>query len=111
MILDQTRLKSVYERELLAIVVFVTRWRHYLTVSGNQLIIKTYQKILKHLLEQRFETKEQQRWATKLMDLDYTIKYKPGTEKVADALLRRFSSERLLELVFLLLSHLMKQNW
>lgn len=82
------RVKSVYERELLAIVFAVTKWRHYLT--GNQFTIRTDQKSLRHLLEQRAVSVEQQKWASKLLGLNYTIEYRPGKEnRVADALSRQ----------------------
>lgn len=82
------RVKSVYERELLAIVFVVTKWRHYLT--GHQFTIRTDQKSLCHLLEQRAVSVEQQKWASKLLGLNYTIEYHPGREnRAADALSRQ----------------------
>lgn len=82
------RVKSVYERELLAIVFAVTKWRHYLT--GRQFTIRTDQKSLRHLLEQKAVSVEQQKWASKLLGLNYTIEYRPGKEnRVANALSRR----------------------
>ena len=82
------RVKSVYERELLAIVFAVTKWRHYLT--GHKFTIRTDQKILRHLLEQRAVSVEQQKWASKPLGLNYTIEYRPGKEnRFADALSRR----------------------
>lgn len=81
------RVKSVYERELLAIVFAVTKWRHYLT--GHQFTIRTDQKSLRHLLDQKAVSVEQQKWASKLLGLNYTIEYRPGKEnRVADALSR-----------------------
>lgn len=78
-------MKSIYERELLAIVFSVTKWRHYLT--ENKFIIRTDQKNLKYMLYQKFVSVEQQRWASKLLGLKYSIEYKPGTEnRVHDAL-------------------------
>lgn len=82
------RVKSVYERELLAIVYAVTKWRHYLT--GNPFTIRTDQKSLRHLLEQRTVSVEQQKWTSKLLGLNYTIEYRPGKDnRVADALSRQ----------------------
>lgn len=82
------RVKSVYEQKFLAIVFAVTKWRHYLT--GNQFTIRTDQKSLRHLLEQRVVSVEQQKWASKLWGLNYTIEYRPGKEnRVADALSRQ----------------------
>lgn len=48
---EKSRLKSVYERELMAIVFAVQKWRQHL--MGGRFIIKTNQKSLKYLLEQR----------------------------------------------------------
>ena len=78
---------SVYEKELLAIVTAVQKWEQYL--SGAHFIIKSDQKSLKWLLQQRISTPFQQFWLSKLMGFDYEIQYKGGVDnKVADALSR-----------------------
>ena len=63
------------------------KWEQYLL--GRPFIIKTDQKSLKHLLEQKITTPFQQFWLSKLMGFDYIIQYKSGAENtVADALSR-----------------------
>lgn len=80
--------KSVYERELMAVVQAVQRWKHYL--MGRHFIIKTDQRSLKFLTDQRLFSDEQFKWAVKLIGLDFEIQFKPGVEnRVADALSRR----------------------
>ena len=79
---------SIYEKELLALVTAVHKWRPYLL--GRPFIIKTDQQILKYILEQRIATTAQQKWLTKLLGYLFVVEYKQGSEnKVADALSRR----------------------
>ncbi|KAL0408451.1 UNVERIFIED_CONTAM: RNA-directed DNA polymerase [Sesamum radiatum] len=76
---------SVYEKEFLAIMLVVGKWKHY--SEGNKFIIKTDQQSLKFILEQRVGNSLQQKWISKLLGLDYAIHYKKGCEnKVADSL-------------------------
>ena len=82
---------SVYEKELLALVMAVTKWRHYLV--GNHFIIRTDHQSLKYLLDQKLNTTIQHKWMTKLLGLDYKIEYKKGVDnRVADALSRRHTT-------------------
>nr|XP_027093474.1 uncharacterized protein LOC113713862 [Coffea arabica] len=79
---------SVYEKELFALVLAVTKWKHYLV--GHRFIIRTDHQALKYLLEQRLTHPLQHKWLTKLLGLDYEIHYKKGIDNgVADALSRR----------------------
>lgn len=78
---------SIYEKELLAVVYAVQKWRHYLL--QNHFIIKTDQRSLKYLLEQRLNTPIQQQWLPKLLEFNYEIQYRQGKDNVAaDALSR-----------------------
>jgi len=78
---------STYEKEMLAIVKAIWKWRHYLL--GKPFIVRTDHKSLKYLLEQRIATPAQTRWLPKLLGYDYTIEYKKGVEnQAADSLSR-----------------------
>ncbi|KAL2232583.1 UNVERIFIED_CONTAM: putative mitochondrial protein [Sesamum indicum] len=78
---------SIYEKEFLALLLAVTKWRHYL--QDRQFIIKTDQRSLKHILDQRLDSILQHRWVSKLLGLNYEVQYKKGSEnRAADALSR-----------------------
>lgn len=84
----KNQLLSTYEKEFLALLTAITKWRHYL--MGSRFIIKTYHISLKYLLEQKINTASQHKGLSKLLGLDYTIEYIKGNENVVvDALSRQ----------------------
>lgn len=81
------QLKSVYERELMAVVMSVQKWKHYLL--GHKFKVHCDKKSLKFLMEQWEVTLEYQKWLHKLLSYEFKIIYKPGVEnKAADGLSR-----------------------
>ncbi|PNX99328.1 retrotransposon-related protein [Trifolium pratense] len=84
---DGNLAKSIYEKESMALVLCIQHWRHYLL--GKQFIVYTDHKSLKHFLQQRVTSPDQQGWLAKLLGYQFEVKYKPGMEnKAADALSR-----------------------
>lgn len=69
---DRSQRKSVYEKELMAIVVAIKKWRLHLLARHFQVL--TNQKSLKVLTEQRLMGEEQHRLISKLMGYDSEIK-------------------------------------
>lgn len=84
----KNQLLSTYEKEFLALLTAISKWRHYL--MGGKFVIKTDHISLKYLLEQKINTTSQHKGLSKLLGLDYTIEYKKRVENtVADALSRQ----------------------
>jgi hypothetical protein len=84
--------KSIYEKEMLAILHVMDLWHPYLL--GQCFQIKTDHQSLKYFLEQRISSPEQQKWVTKLFGYDYEIIYKKGKDNVvADALSQKYEDE------------------
>lgn len=99
---------SIYEKELLAVIFAVQKWRHYLI--HNHFIIRTDQRGLKYLLEQRLNTPIQQQWLPKLLEFDYEIQYREGKDNLAaDALSRVEGSEVLSMAISVMDCDLMKK--
>lgn len=77
-----------YEKELMAVLLAVNQWRQYL--QAKEFVIKTNQKSLVHLEDQRLHTVWQQKAFTKLWGLRYQLCYRKGTDNgAADALSRQ----------------------
>lgn len=84
---DGNLAKSVYEKELMALVLCIQHWRHYLL--GREFIVYTDHKSLKHFLQQRISSPDQQCWLAKLLGYQFEVKYKPGLKnRAADSLPR-----------------------
>jgi hypothetical protein len=78
---------SIYEKESLALIMAVDRWRPYL--QRQEFIIKTYHKNLVYLGDQHLQSDLQKKAMTRLMGLQFKIVYKKGKDnRAADALSR-----------------------
>ena len=81
-------LEAIYEKEMLAILDALNKWRPYL--MGRHLKVKTDHDSLKNFLEQRLSLEEKQKWLRKMLGYDCEIIYKKGKLNfVADALSRK----------------------
>lgn len=77
-----------YDRELLALVHALLKWKHLLL--GAKFTVHTDQQALKYLLTAPMRTSRQERWLTEIMRFMPDIKYVKGSDNVvADALSRR----------------------
>jgi hypothetical protein len=78
---------SIYEKEFLALIMVVEKWRPYL--ERQEFIILTDHKSLSYLNEQNLHSELQRKAMTRLMGLQFKIIYKQGKENIAvDALSR-----------------------
>jgi len=78
---------SIYEKEFLALIMVVEKWRHYL--QRQLFIILTDHRSLAYLAEQNLHSDMQRKAMTRLMGLQFKIKYRKGKDNmVADALSR-----------------------
>jgi hypothetical protein len=76
---------STYEKEFLAVLMAVDKWRSYLV--RQPFVIKTDHRSLCHLQDQSMSTEMQIKAMVKFAGLQFTLQYKKGPEnKVIDAL-------------------------
>ena len=76
-----------HEQELLAIIVALKEWRHY--VHGNKFRVITDHHSLKWIKSQPRLSRRQARWSEFLQEFEFDIEYKSGKQNVvADALSR-----------------------
>ena len=88
---------SIYEKEFLALIMAVERWRHYL--QRQEFIILTDHKSLAYLQEQNLHSDMQRKAMTRLMGLQFKIVYKKGKDNLAADALSRVSHLHTLQVV------------
>lgn len=82
---EKQKALSIYEKEFLALIMAVERWRHYL--QRNEFLIVTNHKSLAYLNEQNLHSEMQRKAMTRLMGLQFKIVYRQGKHNAAaDAL-------------------------
>jgi transposase InsO family protein len=77
------------DRELLAVVMCVQHWRHYLEGSRHPFTIFTDHKNHESFMTTKILSRRQARWAEFLSGFDFRITFVPGPQNPADALSRR----------------------
>jgi hypothetical protein len=88
--LDAETRYPIHHKELLAIVVALKEWRHYLHGTKFTVRVLTDHRSLVHFETQPKLSDRQARWNEFLSEFDYVIEYQEGKKNVcADALSRR----------------------
>ena len=81
---------EIYDKELLAIVEALTKWRQYLLDAMEKFEIWTDYKNLKYFRKLQKLNRRQVRWYLKLQDYDFTLQHILGkTNMKTDILLRK----------------------
>ncbi|SJL01317.1 uncharacterized protein ARMOST_04637 [Armillaria ostoyae] len=81
---------EIYDKELLAIMLALADWRHYLMGALEDVEIWTDHQNLQYFRKPQKLNRQQARWVTELAEYHFVLKHKPGTANVkADLLSRR----------------------
>jgi hypothetical protein len=100
------RVYSIYDKEMLAIMHALTKFRQYL--AGSKFVVKTDHNNLKYFLEKKDLSKRQQKLLTKVHAFDFDIEYFKGKKNIVeDALSRRPTTFSLMEILTDWKSHLL----
>jgi len=93
--------QAIYEKEMLAILRALKKWRPY--PMGRHLKVKMDHDSLKYFLDQILSLEEQKKWVTNMLGYDFDIIYRKGKQNfVADALSRRMRMWKHCFVLFLL---------
>ncbi|SJL18732.1 uncharacterized protein ARMOST_22332 [Armillaria ostoyae] len=81
---------EIYDKELLAIMLALDEWRHYLMGAAVDFEIWTDHQNLQYFRKPQKLNRRQARWVTELAEYHFTLHHKPGaSNKKADLLSRR----------------------
>jgi len=81
---------EIYDKEMLAIVESMDRYRHYFEGLGHKTTVLSDHRNLSWFTETKMYNRRQARWAEKLARFDFVITFRPGKQSgKPDALSRR----------------------
>ncbi len=81
---------EIYNKELLAIMLALDEWRHYLMGAAVDVEIWTDHQNLQYFRKPQKLNRRQAHWVTELAEYHFMLHHKPGTlNKKADLLSRR----------------------
>ncbi len=81
---------EIYDKELLAIMLALDEWRHYLMGAAQDFEIWTDHQNLQYFRKPQKLNRRQARWVTELAEYHFSLHHKPGaSNKKADLLSRR----------------------
>lgn len=84
-LIDAERRYNTYDQELLAIVLAMKHWRHYLEGSYHMIEVLTNHNNLKGFMNAKLLNKRQAGWATVLAAYNFHIEHRPGKANPAVA--------------------------
>jgi hypothetical protein len=100
------RLYSIYDKQMLAIMHALTKFRQYLV--GRNFVVKTNHNSLKYFLEHNDLNEFKLKWVMKVQAFNFDIEYVKGKKNiVVNALSRRIVTCSLMEVLVDLKSHLL----
>ncbi len=86
---------EIYDKELLAILLALNKWRHYLMGAAQDFEIWTDHQNLQYFWKPQKLNWQQARWVMELAEYHFSLHHKPGTaKKKADLLSRRADHEQ-----------------
>ncbi|SJL16239.1 uncharacterized protein ARMOST_19759 [Armillaria ostoyae] len=86
---------EIYNKELLAIMLALSEWRHYLMGALEDVEIWTDHQNLQYFRKPQKLNCHQARWVTELAEYHFILKHKPGTANIkADLLSRRSNHDQ-----------------
>lgn len=69
---------EIYDKELLAVMTVLSKWRHFLLGSKHDFEVWNNHKNLEYFRKPQKLNRRQARWVTELADYHYTLHHKPG---------------------------------
>ena len=80
---------EIYDKELLAIMLTLSEWRHYLMGATEEVEIWTDHQNLQYFRKPQKLNRRQARWVNELAEYHFTLHYQPGTANKKANLLSR----------------------